>query len=179
MVKKKNNNDPLKDLYTRIAKSKWYQKLRRSKLKPMLDKIIHPDTSPYTTAISMATGTFIGIFIPVGLQLAVTVLVSPIKHINFLITSITTLISNPLTVLPIYAFGIKVGTILLNRSFPWMLFNNFVNHPAFNTLLSFGVEGLSILMTGLLAMAIPASIVVFFVSLSITKKIRQKKGIAN
>jgi len=145
----------------------------------MLDKIIHPDTSPYTTAISMATGTFIGIFIPVGLQLMVTVLVSPIKHINFLIASITTLISNPLTVLPIYAFGIKVGTILLGRSFPWILFNNFVNHPAFKTLLSFGVEGLSILMTGLLAMAIPASIVVFFVSLSITKKIRQKKGIAN
>ena len=179
MATQKRNMDPLRDLYKRIAQSAWYKKLKKSKLEPVLEKIIHPDTSAYTTAISMAAGTFIGIFIPVGLQLAATVLVSPVKHINFLITSLTTLISNPFTVLPIYAFGIKVGEFILGRVFPWALFQQFVSQPSFRALLQFGGEGFFILMSGLLAMAVPASVIVFFISLKITKKIRRKKGLEN
>jgi len=175
----KRNRDPLGDLYKRISQKAWYNRLKKSKIEPVLEKIIHPDTSSYTTAISMAAGTFIGIFVPVGLQLATTVLISPIKHINFLITSLTTLISNPFTVLPIYAFGIKVGEFILGRSFPWALFQHFISQPGFKILLQFGGEGIFILMSGLLAMAVPASLLVFFVSLKITKKIRSKKGLEN
>lgn len=168
----------MQDLYRRISRSVWYKKLKHSKLEPFFKKIVHPDTSAYTTAISMAAGTFIGIFVPVGMQLAVTVMISPIRHINFLITSITTLISNPLTVLPLYAFGIKVGEFILGRSFPWVLFHDFMTSPAFKTFLQFGSEGIFILMTGLLVIAIPASIIMFFSSLVITKKIRRMRGMA-
>jgi len=155
----------------------WFK--RHPKVRVALDHIIHPENSPKATALSIATGIFIGIFIPMGLQLATTLLISPIKKINPVLTSLATLISNPFTVLPIYWLGIITGEYVSGHSFPWHAYESFMNNPGFQSFLAIGAEGLRLLMLGLLIMALPATVIAYFVALRLAVILRKRKGNAH
>ncbi len=154
---------------------RWLRSIKgHPKIQEALNHIIHPDHSPRVSAFSIAAGVFIGIFIPVGMQLMTVILISPLRRINVVLTTLATLLSNPFTVLPLYWLGITVGEWTLSRDFPWNTWDTFIEHPSFQQFLSFGEQGILILMTGLLVMAIPAAIISYFFSWRIAVTLRRR-----
>ncbi len=154
---------------------RWLTKIKgHPKMKEALSHIIHPDHSPRATAFSIAAGVFIGIFIPVGLQLITVVLISPLKKINVVLTTLATLLSNPFTVLPLYWLGITVGEWALQINFPWHTYDTFMEHPSFQQFLAFGEQGILILMTGLLVMAIPGALISYLISWRVAVILRRR-----
>ncbi len=154
---------------------RWLLKIKgHPRIEEALNHIIHPDQSPRVSAFSIAAGVFIGIFIPVGMQLLTVILISPLKKINVVLTTLTTLLSNPFTVLPLYWLGITVGEWSLGTAFPWHTWDTFMEHPSFRQFLLFGEQGILILMTGLLVMAIPAALISYLISWRIALTLRRR-----
>ncbi|NOG47640.1 MAG: DUF2062 domain-containing protein [Calditrichaeota bacterium] len=142
----------------------FYNNKIRPKIKKGFDEIRHPGNHPRTTALSIAIGIFIGIAIPMGFQVwAMAILLLAIRY-NLIIASFVSLISNPLTILPIYFAVISFGEFVLQISFPWELFYSFLDEPGFEKIVEFGTEGMFIFFTGSLLIATILSIPAYFLS---------------
>ena len=77
-------------------------------------KIIRSSTNANITALSVSIGVFLGFFLPAGIQLfflSLIILILKIfkVKINILLASIATLVSNPITDLPLYSSYIIIG----------------------------------------------------------------------
>lgn len=96
----------------------------------LLRAILMLDGSPHTIALGTAIGMFVALTPTVGIQmlivLAIAFLVRPFFRFNKMAALITVYVSNPLTVVPLYWFNYKVGTIFLPET---------VTHERFRTLL--------------------------------------------
>jgi len=60
----------------------------------------------------VAVGVFFGVVVPLG-QIAIAVLVAPLVRANVLVAAIATLVTNPLTLPPLYAVAYLFGKRLL------------------------------------------------------------------
>ena len=83
----------------------------------LLRAILMLDDNSHSIALGTTIGMFIGMTPTVGIQMILVVvfafLVKPILKFNRMAALITVYISNPLTVLPIYWFDYKVGSLLI------------------------------------------------------------------
>lgn len=83
----------------------------------LLRAILMLDGSPHTIALGTAIGMFIGLTPTVGIQmlivLALAVLVRRMFRFSKMAALITVYVSNPFTVVPLYWFNYKVGTVFL------------------------------------------------------------------
>ncbi len=83
----------------------------------LLRQILQLDDSPHHVALGVAIGVFIGMTPTVGIQmilvLVLAFLAKPFFRFNNIAALITVYISNPFTVLPIYWFDYKVGTLFV------------------------------------------------------------------
>jgi len=141
----------------------------KSKIKPSLkkgfDEIRHPGNHPKSTALSIAIGIYIGIAVPMGFQVwAMAVLLIVIRY-NLVIASVVSLISNPLTVLPIYYVVISFGEFVLGIDFPWELFYSFLDDPGIEKILEFGTQGIMVFFTGSFLIATTISVPAYVISL--------------
>ena len=87
----------------------WYD--LKSQFLNIWKKLIHLNADPHDIAFGLALGIFVG-FLPImGIQMAVAGLVClPFRHANKPAAIAGVWITNPLTVIPIYAFIYWVGT---------------------------------------------------------------------
>ena len=81
-------------------------------------RLIQSKVSPNRTAGSVALGLFVGLFMPAGTQVVTLIIIFPILalfkiHPNIALTGLFTLISNPLTDLPLYASYIFIGSLII------------------------------------------------------------------
>ena len=81
-------------------------------------KVMRSKASPNNTAGSVALGLFIGLFMPAGTQVVTLMIILPILalfkiSVNIALTGLFTLISNPLTDLPLYASYIFIGSLII------------------------------------------------------------------
>ena len=99
----------------RDRKIPWYDIVGQSKA--LWDKLIHLNADPHDIALGLALGIFIG-FLPImGIQMTVALLVAlPFKHVNKVSATAGVWITNPITVIPIYAFIYWIGTFLYPTS---------------------------------------------------------------
>ena len=83
----------------------------------LLRAILMLDGSPHSIALGTAIGMFIALTPTVGIQMLIVIgfafLVRPLFRFNKMAALMTVYISNPLTVVPLYWFNYKVGTIFL------------------------------------------------------------------
>lgn len=88
---------------------KWYD--LKSQFLNIWKNLIHLNADPHDIAFGLALGIFVG-FLPImGIQMVVAGLVClPFKHANKPAAVAGVWITNPLTVIPIYAFIYWVGT---------------------------------------------------------------------
>ena len=153
---------------------KYYRTKVYPQVKETLDEIRHPGNNPHAVAKSMAIGIFIGLSVPLGLQLiAFTFLLIAIRY-NFIIANFVSLISNPFTILPIYYLAIIIGEFFLGAEFSWQYFNTFMEDPSWDNLFRFEFEAIVILLTGLLIMAIPGAILTYMLSFKITSFLKKE-----
>ncbi|MCB0284038.1 MAG: DUF2062 domain-containing protein [Calditrichae bacterium] len=149
----------------------------KPKLKRLINDVMHPGNHPRQTALSLAIGVFIGIWIPMGLQLWTMILLLSFVNYNFFMATLVSFISNPLTVLPLYYIAIKIGEWLLQSRFSWQFFSDFIEHPVFAKLLDFGTDSLVILATGLTFLAVVSAGITYFTTLKLVVYLRNRKQI--
>ena len=149
----------------------------KPKLKQLIDDLLHPANHPKNTALSMAIGVFIAIWIPIGFQLGAMLLLLTVINYNFAIATIVSFISNPLTVLPIYYFAIKIGEWLLQTNFAWKFFSDFIDHPAWEELIKFGSDNLVIFFSGITFLAVISSLLTYTFALKFTVYLRSKNHV--
>ena len=83
----------------------------------ILRTILTLDDTPHSVALGTAIGMFIGMTPTVGIQMILVMvfayLTRPFFSFNRVAALITVYLSNPLTVVPIYWFDYKVGTVFI------------------------------------------------------------------
>ncbi len=153
----------------------FYQNKIKPKIKSGIDEIRHPGNHPQITALSVAVGIFIGIAIPMGFQVWAMALLLLLIRFNLVIASFVSLISNPLTIFPIYYAVISFGEFILGIDFPWQLFYNFLDDPGIEKILEFGSQGTVVFFTGSILMALLFSIPAYLVSLRTLSALHKKE----
>jgi len=149
--------------------------LNINKLKQYVRKIIFSDLSTEKIALSSAIGVFIGTIIPLGLQTIVAVFLSLFVRINLVVTTAATLISNPITVLPIYISAIKIGEFVTGFSLTWAQFENVIDHPTIENIMTIGGDGIYLLITGLFIEGIVGSLLIYFLIRAAVTKLRSNQ----
>lgn len=97
------------------SKLAWYSSPRR-----LLRSILMLDDSAHSIALGTAIGMFIALTPTVGIQMLMVIcfafLTRPFFRFNQFAALITVYVSNPLTLVPIYWFDYKVGTLWVGGS---------------------------------------------------------------
>ncbi len=97
---------------------KWWSSPRT-----LLRTILMLDDTSHSIALGTMVGIFIGMTPTVGIQMILVVifafLVSPLFKFNRMAALITVYFSNPITVVPIYWFNYKVGSLFIHGTVPY------------------------------------------------------------
>ncbi len=95
------------------ADTRWWTSPRR-----LIRSLLALDDTPHAIALGTAIGMFVGMTPTVGLQMVlvigIAVATRPLFHFNRVAGLITVYISNPLTIVPLYAAFYYVGTMLVD-----------------------------------------------------------------
>jgi uncharacterized protein len=164
------------DVKHRNPVKNFYNNKIKSRLKEALDDIRHPANHPRATALSMALGMFIGIFIPMGLQVWTLTLILIFIRFNIVLATLVTLISNPLTILPIYYSGIVTGETITGNVFPWSYFDKFIQDPQLDYIINFGNKGALIFFGGLFVLGLTLALLTYIVAFRVAVLIQKRAG---
>ncbi len=155
----------------------YIRKFNTLSLRYYFEKLIHLKHSPSKIALSIAIGIFFGLVLPMGLQTFVAVPIALMLGCNMLLTITATLISNPVTILPIYYVAIKIGKYITNINLSWETVSKTVSHPSFENLLLLSKDGLLVLFTGTFVLATVISSIVYFITLKVIVILRKRRNI--
>ena len=117
-----------------MAKSKplkWYSSPRT-----LLRYILMIEDTPHSIALGTAVGMFIGMTPTVGIQMIIVIifafLVRPLFTFNRMAALITVYISNPVTMVPLYWFDYKVGTLFFEGTSTRKDFESVLQYETFS-----------------------------------------------
>jgi len=92
--------------------TRWWTSPRR-----LIRRLLSLDDSPHAIALGTAIGMFVGMTPTVGIQMilimAVAAVTRPLFHFNRVAGLITVYISNPITIMPLYAAFYYTGTLVV------------------------------------------------------------------
>ncbi len=138
--------------------------LSKDKLKHYFHKVISLKTTSSSIALSIALGVFVGFFMPIGLQTVVVVPLALFFQCNIILAAGATLVSNPVTVLPIYYVAIQIGNFLTGIDISWDYIRDIVLNPSMERFLTVGAEGAAVFFTGSFVLGIVFAIPVYLLS---------------
>ena len=164
------------DINTTSSKRKLTDYLRKETLKEFLHNLISLKISSSKIALSIAIGIFIGLMIPIGLQTVIIVPLATLLGCNVIVATTSTLISNPITMLPLYYTAIKIGEFLTGKSLSWDNFETVISSPTWGNLTSLGGDGLLVFFSGSTLMGIIFGVITYFITLNIIIKLRERKA---
>ncbi|MFN0198655.1 MAG: DUF2062 domain-containing protein [Planctomycetaceae bacterium] len=97
---------------TSTANTSWWKSPRM-----LLRTILQLDDTPHSIALGTTVGMWIGMTPTVGIQMALVMIVvfltRPFFRFNVMAAIVTVYISNPITMIPLYWFHYKVGTLFM------------------------------------------------------------------
>ena len=130
----------------------WYQKLReiftRRSLDQLLEEMISLGHEPRKIARSIAFGVAIGLVIPVGLQSMVSIPLAIFFRCNLILTLVGTLISNPVTLVPLYYIAYHIGTRLTGITLSFSQIEEMILELNIDYFLQLGSDAIIVLITG-------------------------------
>ncbi|MBI9009651.1 MAG: DUF2062 domain-containing protein [Tenericutes bacterium] len=126
-------------------------------------KIISLKESSSKLAFSIAIGFFIGLIIPIGLQTIVLIPLAMALQINTPLSLAATLISNPVTAIPIYYSAFEIGKTLTDIDLPFSRIISIMENPTFEGLLKLSKNGLTAFFVGSAIQAILFSILSYVI----------------
>ncbi|HCK53699.1 MAG TPA: hypothetical protein DIC23_10825 [Planctomycetaceae bacterium] len=92
--------------------TRWWTSPRR-----LVRRLLSLDDSPHAIALGTAIGMFVGMTPTVGIQMILIVTIAavtrPLFHFNRVAGLITVYISNPITIMPLYAAFYYTGTLVV------------------------------------------------------------------
>lgn len=125
-------------------------------------------------SFSLAIGIFIGITIPMGLQTILVIPAALLFRCNLPIALSATLISNPFTIIPIYATAAFIGEQFTGIKISMSKISKVIHNPSVHNLWNLGYNTLGILLLGTLVMGVVLSLAIYYASLSLILKHRAK-----
>lgn len=146
----------------------------KEKIKEFIKRIISLKASSPKIAFSIALGIFIGLMIPIGLQTIILIPIATLLGCNIFLASGATLISNPLTMFPIYYSAVKIGEFLTGINLSWDRIEVAIMNPTWNNILSLGNDGLIVFFTGSFLEGVVGGVIFYLAALYLIKKWRKK-----
>lgn len=147
----------------------------KEKIKHFLHKLVTLDASPSRIAISAAFGVFIGLLLPIGLQTIVILPLATLFGFNIVLALTASLISNPITMIPLYYTAVKIGEFITGISISWNRFEILFEDPSWSNLFSLGNDGLAVFFSGSFLMGLTAAILTYFLILFLVIELRNRK----
>lgn len=138
-----------------------------ARLKEKITDVIKLRLSPVVMATSVSLGVFVGAMFPIGLQTITVVPLAILFRCNPIVSAMTTLISNPLTLLPLYLGAWKAGTILTGKNIGSGILNKVIQAPTWSNISAIGYDGLMIFIPGLLIVSVTLATLAFIITLLI------------
>lgn len=130
-------------------------------------------SSPGAIARGAAAGAFAGSFPFIGLQTIIGVAIASVLRGSKVIAAASTLISNPLTYVPLFALNFHIGRLLLRlppiTSLP-------ASPAAMDEWLAMGKDVAAAMMLGSLIVAIAASLISYYIALQIARHVQKAKA---
>ncbi|MCF8242043.1 MAG: DUF2062 domain-containing protein [Melioribacteraceae bacterium] len=164
--------------FKKLARWSTYKKLTSKKdIKKFLKKIVSLNAKPSHIAFSIALGIFIGMLIPIGLQTVIALPFALMLECNLFLTMGATLISNPVTVVPMYYSAIRIGEYLTSSEISWDKVNRIFEYPTFQNFADLGKEGLIIFFTGSFIQGIIAALIIYLITNQFVVYARKRKDI--
>lgn len=152
-------------------------RIRKRSFKENFRRLLGINESPSNIALSFAIGILIGLIIPIGLQTIAVLLLSLFLRINIIIAVVCTLISNPLTIIPIYLSALKIGELATPYSLPWNKIEMFLKDPTFEMMVSLGGNGVILILVGSVIQGLIASALSYVFVYQIIVYYRRKHSI--
>jgi len=121
---------------------------RYPKVKAQIRYLIHFPGGAGEMAWSSAIGAFIGVAVPEGLQTITSLGASYLFRMNFLVITFFTLITNPLTVIPIYLASFRIGEIITGMEITAGQIEQLFREPGITAALELGANGAIIFLSG-------------------------------
>jgi uncharacterized protein len=91
-------------------------KIRRTFRRFFIQKMLHADDTPHRIALGVALGVFIGMTPIVGFQMIIAVAVAAMLRANKAVCVPMVWITNPVTIVPIYAGCFALGSMVLGSA---------------------------------------------------------------
>ncbi|MFM6196890.1 MAG: DUF2062 domain-containing protein [Planktothrix sp.] len=154
------------------SRPKSLQKLWRQGGKYFYRRFIHRQGKPEYLARGLAVGVFTGWFPFFGLQMILGVALATLLRGHKLLAAVGTWVSNPVTSLPIYWLNFRIGQWLLG--FP-TLSQEQEQALSFDHILDLGTDFIIALFVGSFIIAIIGSILSYWVSLYLIRRLHQKQ----
>ncbi|QDU05264.1 hypothetical protein V6x_50000 [Gimesia chilikensis] len=150
----------------------------------LLRSILMLDDSAHSIALGTAIGMFIALTPTVGIQMLMVVCVAfltrPLFRFNQVASLITVYISNPLTIVPIYWFDYKVGTLFVGGSLTQKDFARILEFEGFSgwweTVKQLLLEVGSPLIIGSLVVGTFFGLITYPIMLRLLKHLRRSKS---
>ena len=138
-------------------------RIRKRTFRENLNSFLNLKGDPAQIAFSFAIGIFFGLIIPMGLQTVVAVPVAIAFECNLVVSLTATLITNPLTIVPIYLFAIRIGSIFTNNTGGLENISTLIKNPTLGSVSVFSRSALTDLIIGIFVLAVITSVLSFFV----------------
>jgi hypothetical protein len=129
-------------------------------------------------AFSLALGVFIGLSVPIGLQTIVAAPIALLFQCNLPVTLTATLISNPVTVVPLYYLYFQIGEFLSSINIPGELITNVIQSPTFDNISKLSVDAVLLFFIGSVLIGITGGLFTYFASFRLINWYRTKRGIS-
>ena len=153
----------------------------KEKIKHYLHKLVTLDASASKIAFSFAFGIFIGLLLPIGLQTIVILPVATLLGCNIILAMTASLISNPVTMIPLYYSAVRIGEFITGITISWNRFEVLFENPSWGNLFTLGNDGLAVFFSGSSLMGLAGATLTYFAILYLVTELRKrrvKKGIS-
>ncbi len=84
----------------------------------LIQKVLHTNDTPHQIAVGVAVGIFVGLTPTVGFQMVIAVAIAAALRANKAICIPMVWITNPITLVPIYAACFQIGVAIMGPSRP-------------------------------------------------------------
>ena len=164
----------------RTRQLKWYSSPRT-----LLRSILLLDDTPQSIALGTTVGIFIGMTPTVGVQMILVMLfaflVSPVFRFNRIAALVTVYISNPLTLVPLYWFNYKIGTLFFDGDLTREKFSRIMTYNSFDqwwdTVVTLAVDVGKPLMVGSLLVATVCAAITFPTMYWLVRRFHRKQSV--
>ena len=145
-----------------------------SKGREYFHNLLTLDLTSHKISQSLAVGIFIGLTIPMGLQMIAVLPLVFLFRCNLPLACGATLISNPFTILPIYITAVFIGERVTGIKISLREINYVINNPTINNFWNIGYNTLMVLVSGTVVIGMVFSVLVYYLALHLITKHREK-----